>query len=91
MVGALEGWSEFNVAMVGATAALAGGLRQMVEQVASEPATLRVTYAAGSGEDGALARARVAAVEALVRGLWPANGRYALSLDAVVLYATGTE
>ncbi|WP_196053628.1 DUF7507 domain-containing protein [Paracoccus lichenicola] len=69
---------------------LQAGLRQLVAQIADTPAVLRISYQLAAGEDRATARARIRQVETALRRLWPANGRYALTIEAVVQARAGT-
>ena len=63
---------------------LDAGLRRMVTEIAGTPSVLRITYQVAPGEDARTARARAREVEAAVRRLWPANGRYALTVETVI-------
>ena len=62
---------------------LEAGLRRLVADIAATPSMLRITYDRGS-EPPTQARARVRAVERMLRRLWPANGRYMLNIEALV-------
>ena len=59
---------------------LTEGLRQLLGQIASTPSNLRIVYQVGADGER-LARARMRAVEALVRDLWDENGRYKLNVE----------
>ncbi len=63
---------------------LVEGLRRMVGEVADTPVMLRLAYQPAAGEDDRAAKRRLKAVEKVLRGLWPANGRYQLNVEAVV-------
>jgi hypothetical protein len=56
----------------------------MVGEVADTPVMLRLAYQPAAGEDDRAAKRRLKAVEKVLRGLWPANGRYQLNVEAVV-------
>ena len=64
---------------------LEAGLVRMVTEIAGTPSVLRITYQLAPGEDARNGRTRAGAVEAAVRRLWPANGRYALTVETVVV------
>jgi uncharacterized repeat protein (TIGR01451 family) len=64
---------------------LVAALRGLVDEIASTPAMLRITYQLAAGESDRLARQRMREVEGILRGLWPANGRYQLNVETVLL------
>ena len=63
---------------------LVQGLQTMVTEIAQKPSVLRISYQLAAGEARASARDRLRQVERQVRQLWPANGRYALSIETVI-------
>jgi hypothetical protein len=67
---------------------LDAGLRRMLTEIAATPSVLRITYQLAPGEDARTGRARARAVESAVRRLWPANGRYALTVETVIAGTT---
>jgi hypothetical protein len=64
---------------------LAQGLRRMVAKIADTPTMLRLTYREEQGGDAHLGRARLQAVERMVRKLWPGNGRYGLNIETTIV------
>ncbi|MBM2578011.1 DUF11 domain-containing protein [Jannaschia sp. Os4] len=58
---------------------LGAGVDALVARIAAEPSLLRLTYVTGAGEDRAAARARLSAVEDLIRARW--RGRYRLEIE----------
>ena len=64
---------------------LVSALRGLVDEIASTPAMLRISYQLANGESDRLARQRMREVEGILRGLWPANGRYQLNVETVLL------
>ena len=66
-------------------APLKQGIATLVEQVRATPAMLRITYQLAPGEPQNLAQQRIKAVQAELRRLWPANGRYELNVETRIL------
>ena len=60
------------------------GLRLLVTGIAAKPSVVRLSYQLAAGEDRRNAQARLHRVEAALRRLWPANGRFALNIETVV-------
>ncbi len=73
----------FNGSSADPSAALIAGVEQLVRQLKDTPSVLRLSYYRGA-EDQSLARARLDAVEALVRDRWQANGRYRLLIERTI-------
>ncbi|MBT0958703.1 DUF11 domain-containing protein [Alphaproteobacteria bacterium KMM 3653] len=65
------------------TSALASGVDQLVGALKDEPSVLRLSYIRGE-ETPAEARARLDAVEKLVRERWKTVGRYKLNIERTV-------
>lgn len=63
--------------------ALAAGVRQLVTQLSGAPSVLKLRYYT-NGESRDLARARLDAVEALLRDAWPPGGRYSLVIERTI-------
>ncbi len=65
-------------------AGLAAAVDGLIAQVADKEPALRLTYALGQGEDAALARARIKAVETLIRSRWPGRGGARLVIEKTI-------
>jgi hypothetical protein len=63
--------------------ALAQGVRQLVTQLSGAPSVLKLRYYT-NGESRDLARARLDAVEAMLRDAWPSGGRYSLIIERTI-------
>ncbi|TXI05581.1 MAG: DUF11 domain-containing protein [Pseudorhodobacter sp.] len=59
---------------------LKAGLKQLLGQIAETPSSLRMTYKVGPDGE-AKAKARLKAVEAMIRDLWRDTGRYKLNVE----------
>ncbi len=65
-------------------AALAKGVDGLLEQIRSTPSVLRLSYILQQDEDAANARARLRALEKLIRQKWRGKGRYKLDIERSV-------
>ncbi|MCF6443304.1 DUF11 domain-containing protein [Nereida sp. MMG025] len=65
------------------SAALVSGLRGLVGQIAKDPSAIKLRYYRGS-ESAQDARARLMAVEKLIRDEWRGRGTYKLSIERTV-------
>jgi uncharacterized repeat protein (TIGR01451 family) len=63
------------------SAAFAKAVTGLVDQIKTNPTTLRLSYHADNGEDRALATARLKAAEDVIRKAWRGVGRYELEID----------
>lgn len=75
-------------------AELVDGLRQMVAKIADTPSMLRLSYQLQPDESDREAKRRLAAIEKLLRQMWPANGRYQLNVETAIerrMTGTGTK
>ncbi|WP_420860403.1 DUF7507 domain-containing protein [Algirhabdus cladophorae] len=64
--------------------ALGGAVNGVLQQIKSKPSTVRLSYILQAGEDKALARARLRAVENVIRGQWRGMGNYKLIIEKTV-------
>jgi uncharacterized repeat protein (TIGR01451 family) len=65
------------------TKSLTDYVAQLVAQIRSVPSVVRLTYYR-AGEDDGVANARLDELEALIRRLWDAQGRYRLTIERIV-------
>lgn len=63
--------------------ALAAGVAQLVTQLSGAPSVLKLRYYT-NGESRDLARARLDAVEGMLRDAWPRGGRYNLVIERTI-------
>ena len=63
--------------------ALRQGVQQLVSQLTGAPSVLKLRYYT-NGESRAVARARLDAVEALLRDAWPRGARYDLKIERTI-------
>ena len=63
------------------SAAFAKAVTGLVDQIKTNPTTLRLSYHADNSEDRALATARLKAAEDVIRKAWRGVGRYELEID----------
>jgi hypothetical protein len=65
------------------SAALSQGVQQLVTQLSGAPSVLKLRYYT-NGESRDVARARLDAVEAMLRDAWPSGGRYSLVIERTI-------
>jgi hypothetical protein len=63
--------------------ALRQGVQQLVSQLTGAPSVLKLRYYT-NGESRAVARARLDAVEGLLRDAWPRGARYDLKIERTI-------
>jgi uncharacterized repeat protein (TIGR01451 family) len=63
--------------------ALRRGITALVDQMRQKPSVIRLDYLQGA-EDKATARARLDAVEAIIREAWRGKGRYKLNIERTI-------
>lgn len=76
--------SAFVSASADPSAAFAKAVTGLVDQIKTNPTTLRLSYHATNGEDRALATERLKAAERVIRKAWRGVGRYELEIDRSV-------
>ncbi|PJF09386.1 SdrD B-like domain-containing protein [Pseudorhodobacter sp. MZDSW-24AT] len=65
-------------------AELVTALDRLVNDIASTPVMVRISYVLGPDETAGQGRERTRAVEKLLRRMWPSQGRYQLNLESVL-------
>ncbi|MEP5631152.1 MAG: hypothetical protein ABJP79_04665 [Tateyamaria sp.] len=66
------------------SAQLDGAVDGLLQQIAATPSVLRLTYALTNNEDPKAARARLKALEDLIRKRWRGTGKYKLIIERTV-------
>lgn len=63
---------------------LSGAVDGLIGQIATTPSVLHLTYILGRGEPPEMGRARLRAMEKLIRKRWRGKGKYKLAIEKTV-------